>query len=137
MKKAFIFISLISVTLLAGCTPDSSREEYTRQIFAMDTIMSVTAYGTESESAADAAVTEIYRLEDLLSATDPDSQISQINSAAGYGTEVSGEVSALLQNAVSISEKTGGAFDISIAPVLTLWGFTTGKYSVPGRDALA
>ena len=99
--------------------------------------MSVTAYGTESESAADAAVTEIYRLEDLLSATDPDSQISQINSAAGYGTEVSGEVSALLQNAVSISEKTGGAFDISIAPVLTLWGFTTGEYSVPGGDALA
>jgi thiamine biosynthesis lipoprotein ApbE len=57
-------------------------EEASRDVFAMDTYMSVTAYGTDAENvnaAADAAIAEIERLDSLLSTGDADSEIAKIN----------------------------------------------------------
>lgn len=136
MKKLLVFTVLILI-ILSGCGPDNENKEESRQIFAMDTIMTLTAYGTQSEEAVDAAVAEIYRLEDLLSATDPESEVSQINGKAGEVTRVSREVSDLLESALEISSLTDGAFDITIAPVLKLWGFPSGEYRIPGPDELA
>ena len=51
----------------------------------MDTVMSFTVYGKNSEQAVDAAMKEVQRLDDLLSTGNPDSEVSQINTR-GNGT---------------------------------------------------
>lgn len=135
--------SLVSMTaallvLLAGCTP--AEESAERQFFAMDTVMSVKVSGPKGEEAVEAVCSEISRLDALFSRTDPDSDISRLNAAAGSGTwtTLSGETAEVLTMARAYAEETGGAFDVTIAPVMDAWGFGTAEetYRVPDGETL-
>ena len=55
---------------------------------------------------------------------------------AGGGT-VSAETAALLQTALTLCEKTDGAYDPALGALSQAWGFSTGAYCVPEQDALA
>jgi thiamine biosynthesis lipoprotein len=101
----------------------------TGEIFAMDTYMTITCYGTQCQAALDAALVEIQRLDDLLSVGNTDSEISIINTQ-GSGT-LSPETLEMVEAAMDLSTQTQGAFDITIAPLMALWGFTSGNFSVP------
>ena len=57
----------------------SQDNEAAKDIFAMDTYMTVTAYGENAEAAVDAAQAEIERLDALLSTGDADSEIAKLN----------------------------------------------------------
>ncbi|MBN1892304.1 MAG: FAD:protein FMN transferase [Clostridiales bacterium] len=126
--------------LLFGCNEgESSLEAKTADsdFFAMNTYMTIEVRGKEAKEAVDAGRDEVYRLERLLSRTDPDSEVSAINDAAGMTwTKVSNETFLLIQTAVQYSESTGGTFDITIAPVMDVWGFTGDRPSVPGDDEI-
>ncbi len=70
----------------------------------------------------DLAVSEISRIESLISSWDPNSQTSKININAGIKpVKVSSELFDIIKRAKSISELTDGAFDISYASMDTLW----------------
>lgn len=124
--------------LLAGCiwqsTGGSKNSSCTRQIFAMDTVMSFTAYGKNCEEAVDAAIEEVKRLDSLLSTGDPDSEISRLN-VAGVSS-VSEDTVVLFERALAVCETTGGLFDVSVYPLMELWGFPTGEYHVPSEEEL-
>ena len=103
-------------------------------VFAMDTYMTLLAYGENAEEAILAAAAEIHRLDDLLSNGNPESEISKLN-AAGGGT-ISADVEELIARAGEIHTETGGLFDISIYPVMRLWGFPTQEYRVPDKTEI-
>lgn len=107
----------------------------TRQIFAMDTVMELTAYGEGCEEAVEAAVEEIERLDALLSTGDTGSEISRLNQTGN--ALVSEDTKILLQRALEVSEDTDGLFDPTIYPLMNLWGFPTGEYHVPDSEELA
>jgi len=104
-------------------------------VFAMDTYMTLLAYGENAEEAILAAAAEIHRLDDLLSTGNPESEISKLN-AAGGGT-ISADVEELIARAGEIHTETGGLFDISIYPVMRLWGFPSQEYRVPDKAEIA
>ena len=79
---------------------------------------------------------ELYRLEALLSKTDESSTVSRLNDAAGVEVAAEDEVLELLNLAKKYSEATEGAFDITIAPVVSAWGFTEDAYRVPDAAEL-
>ena len=139
MKRRLSVLSALLILLLCGCTPSQTEPASASDtFFAMDTVMSITAYGdTDAQSVQDAR-TEIQRLEKLLSRTDADSQVSQINLHAGDGTWVSidADLAGLLARAQSITELLPGSFDITIAPVMDAWGFTKEEQHVPTQQAL-
>ena len=135
MKRS---ISLaLCLLLLSGCAPTVGDTGDTQQFFAMDTVMSVTAYGGESGAAA-AAQKAVDDLDAALSRTRETSEISQLNAGAGTGKAValSQPVYDLLEKAVALSDRTGGAFDPTIAPVMDAWGFTKDQKRVPGAEEL-
>lgn len=103
-------------------------------VFAMDTYMTLLAYGDNAEEAVLAAAAEIHRLDDLLSTGSPESEISKLN-AAGGGT-ISEDVEELITRAKEIHTQTGGLFDISIYPVMKLWGFPTQEFRVPDKTEI-
>lgn len=107
---------------------------YTQDIEAMDTVMSLTAYGPNGEAAVKAAILEIERLDALLSTGDEESEVYQINHAGG-GT-LSDTTAELLQRSIELYESTGGLFDIAIYPVMEAWGFTNQQYQVPDSEEL-
>ena len=124
------------LSLPAGCRGESVEEE--SRIFAMDTVMTLTYHGQDRESCREAleeGVAAVYALEDLLSATDPDSEISVLNE--GGQARLSPDTAQLLSAALELCELTGGALDITACPAVEAWGFTTREYRVPGEAELA
>ena len=115
----------------------SSAATATADFFAMDTYMSITANGTDAQAAVNAAQAEVYTLENELSRNLPASEISKINAQSGLlPVTVSQETFDIIADAVSYSEKTNGAFDITIAPVMDIWGFTDSKFRVPSASEI-
>ncbi len=113
----------------------NSDQEYTDQVFAMDTYMTLTAYGENAQEAVEAGIAEIQRLDDLLSTGKETSEVAQINQNGGG--VLSEDTEYLVKRALDIYQSTNGAFDISIYPVMQLWGFTTGNFAVPSESDLA
>ena len=132
-------ISLLLIPLFLLCAGCGGQQEASRQFFAMDTIMNVTAYGAHGAEAVQAVQETVSRLEGLFSRTDPDSQISQINAHAGDGAavEVDPAVARVLAFAQSVSAQLPGTFDVTIAPVMDAWGFTTEERHVPTEEVLS
>ena len=137
MKHRISSLLLTGIFLLcAGCAGPAAlraEEPASLQFFSMDTVMSITAYGEQGQAGVQAAREAVNRLDGLLSRTDPDSQISRLNAHAGDGTavEVESDVAELLSFAQSVSQLLPGDFDITIAPVMDAWGFTTEERHVP------
>lgn len=131
--KRLIFPFLALLLLLTACGGKSAQQQF----FAMDTVMSITAYGDEAEEAVPAAVAKVNALEALLSRTRADSEVSALNAAAPGTVPISGDTARVLSLAVEWSEKTGGAFDVTVAPVSAAWGFGGGEeHRVPAREEL-
>ncbi|MFR6156414.1 MAG: FAD:protein FMN transferase [Coprococcus sp.] len=112
----------------------SDDAEAVRDVFAMDTYMTVKAYGSNGDAAVDAAVDEINRLDALLSTGKKDSEIGQIN--ANNGGQLSEDGAVLMERSLELYKSTKGAFDVAIYPVMKAWGFTDGNYQVPDADTL-
>ena len=131
-----ILTAALMALMLTACGGAAEETPVTRQIIAMDTAMSFSLYGERGDEAVQAMVEEVQRLEGILSRTDPTSEIGALNGKPGQSVEVGSEVAALLQRAGAFTEATGGAFDITIAPVMEAWGFTTDSYQVPEAETL-
>lgn len=133
-----LLLAALAVCGLTGCggTRDPDEAQESIQVIAMDTAMVLTAYGKESTRAVYDAEEEVRRLDALLSRTSGSSEISMLNGAGGEMVPVGAEICTLIQTAGDFTEATGGAFDITIAPVVSAWGFTTDSYQVPDREAL-
>lgn len=115
-------------------TEESSEKKQSKDIFAMDTYMTVTAYGEHAQEAVDKAADEINRLDGLLSTGKESSEVYKLNQS-GEGT-VSDDTAYLFEESEKLYKETDGVFDISIYPVMDAWGFTTENYRVPGQDEL-
>lgn len=134
MKRGFaaVLAALAAALLLCGC----SAKDASAQFIAMDTSISLRFSGAKAAAAVAAAETRLRDLESLLSRTLPDSQVSRLNDAAGAPQAVDPRVRALLAAAQDYAALTGGAFDATIAPVVSAWGFTEAEFRVPARDEL-
>lgn len=127
-----LLLAMLAALSLTACGRGEEPEK--QELFAMDTYMSLIAYGDGARDALAAAAREINRLERELSRTVSASDVYQLN--AGGSASVSDETAALLTAAVEYSEKTGGLFDVTIAPLVTLWGITTDSPRVPSQGEI-
>ena len=98
---------------------------------AMGATFSVALYGTDGasmEAAADAALAEAHRLDALLSNYKPDSEWSLVNrTAAGKPVKVSAELFQLIAACQEYSRESEGSFDITVGPLMKIWGFYKGS----------
>ena len=127
-RSAAIIAVLIMLLTVSSC----ANSEKTAEFFAMDTYMSVKAYG--GGDAVDEAEALVFELERKLSITDGLSEISAVNEAGS--AQVSQETAELVASALGLCELSGGALDISVYPVTRAWGFTAGEYRVPQEAEL-
>lgn len=139
-RKAVYVTAFLCMVILTGCSagdrnePDGAGKQVTKEtaeIFAMNTIMSLTVYSEKPDELLAEARTMIRNYEALFSVSAGDSDVAKLNRAGGQPVKVSGETYELLKKSLAISERTGGIFDISIYPLVRAWGFTAGEYRVP------
>lgn len=113
---------------------NTENKEYSQGIFAMDTYMSLTAYGSKGEEAVKAGIAEIERLDGIWSVGQENSEIAKINQA-GKG-EISKDTVSVVKKALELSDNTNHAFSMTVYPLMELWGFTSGKYQVPTKEQI-
>jgi len=100
----------------------------------------ITIVANDSASAEmniDSVITEIARIENLISDWKPASQVSQVNANAGIQpVKVDQEVFELTERAIKLSELTNGAFDISFAAMDRIWKFDGSMSTLPSLEAV-
>lgn len=134
MKKTAAFIFLL--LLIAG-TVWIVRFRGTSQLRTAQGGIFGTTYHVKYESPQplDAEIlAELQRVDASLSVFNSQSVISQIND--GRRERVDAMLYEVLQKARQVSEATGGAFDITVMPLVNAWGFgfKHGKLPVPDRE---
>ena len=132
--KVLLLPALLALAAAGLCSCAQRNTDYSEDLFAMDTVMSIRAIGPDAEEAVKAAVSEIRRLDSLLSTGNDSSDISAINRNKTAQTDQ--DTALLAFRAKEIYRLTGGAFDPTVYPVMRLWGFTDRNYQVPEEEAL-
>ncbi len=134
--KRFLAAAL-AVLMLCGCTLQGKPNEYSDTRFLMDTVCTIRAGGGEAQAAVTAA---FERIEEIAAAVDyysDTSEVSAINRAkAGEAVSIGRDVEEILAAALDISEKSNGAFDITVAPLKDLWRFSDGSHEPPEQENL-
>jgi FAD:protein FMN transferase len=104
---------------------------------AMGSVYTVVAYGDDRGrmiAAVDQAFEEVRRIDRMLSNYRPSSELSRLNQEAGRGpVAVSEELFGLLEACRQYHQASEGAFDISVGPLMKIWGFYKGSGRLPHR----
>lgn len=128
--KLFLLVTsyLLLVTGLCGC---QSRSLYKDSQIIMGTFVEVVS---PDERAADIVFDEIRRIDGLMSRYKEDSEVSRINKLGELN--LSADTLYVLKKARQFWEITEGAFDITIGPLMDLWGFTDKEYRLPKEEEI-
>jgi thiamine biosynthesis lipoprotein len=135
-------VTLLGVAWLAiACAPPDSDlisiggstmgTTYTVKLRAMPRSLS-------PEALAAQIARRLERVERLLSTYDPDSELSRFNrSPSTDWFEVSPDTATVVAAARAISERSDGAFDVTVGALVNLWGFGPGGRTAAVPDAAA
>ena len=137
-----IFLGLVHGAGAAGPSSRQTSESkpllrFEESLDGMGTTTTVVVYGEDRfrlQAAVEAAFDEARRIEDLLSNYRPQSEWSQMNRSAGSAPfKASRELFELIDECVRVSQASEGAFDITVGPLMKVWGFYKGTGRFPHR----
>ena len=135
MKRAAALLLCLCMALsLAAC---GENRKVTREIYAMDTVMTLTAYGSNADAGLDAAESVIFAMEAMLDPELPTSTVYAINHAEGSSVVVSAQIARMLTIAKTVYDQSGGALDPTVYPLVKRWGFVDQKYYKPTEAEIA
>ncbi len=124
-RKYFGAALFLSLALLFSCS--SGQSVYQKSEPLMDTLVTVTVVSNSADRAGraiESAFSTIGKFGDRINFFSPSSELSEINRNAGIRpVKVSPDTLDIIEKAVYVSEKSGGAFDATIGPEISLWNF--------------
>lgn len=137
MRRLGVFIlSIVLCLILCVCSGKSSTAvKHSRTEFVFGTVVTLTVYD-EDDSSLDGAFALCRQYEELFSSTVDGSDVWKINHSEGESVAVDSETAELILLSLEYSRLTDGAFDITIAPISALWGFSSEYPSVPDSDRI-
>jgi len=110
---------------------NSGKKLYREKRVMMGTFVEVIS---PQKEAVKIAFNEISRIERLLSKYNPESEVSKLNK---FGTlKASPETFYVIKKAKEFYSLSNGAFDITVAPLMEIWGFTSKQYSLPSEEKI-
>jgi len=137
IKRLFIVtLCVLIITQLCSCS-NVNNAKVEKEKSEMDTVISLTAYGTNASKAIDAAFNRIAEIEQMASTSIDTSDVSRINQAAGKGyVKVHPETFKMIETSIKYNKLTDGAFDITIGSLIKLWAIGTENERVPAEDEI-
>lgn len=132
-------IAAAAIFCSVGLAAVPVREE--ASIDAMGSVFSIVAYGERADqvhAGVTRALDEASRLDAMLSNYKPHSEWSEMNRLAGeQPVHVSDELFGVLGNCLEYSRESEGTFDISVGPLMKVWGFYKGSGHMAAWDELS
>ncbi|WP_315117945.1 FAD:protein FMN transferase [uncultured Clostridium sp.] len=138
-KKSVLGIILSSFLLLTSCGQKVAKEEpyVTRENYLLGTIVELKVYGENAEKATNRAMDVISSIDDLMSPNKPNSEVSQINSNSGKNyVKVSDDTLNVIKKSLYYSSLSEGAFDVTVGPLVNIWGIGTDHARVPSEKEI-
>ena len=138
---AIIVLSALFIQLQRSNDDSGDPQELRRTEFLMSTVVEAVVYTEDIEAgqqALTAGFSKAAELESIMDRHNTGSDVARINAAAGQEpVAVSAETFAVIRRGLEFAQLTDGAFDITVAPLIDLWGFGTGDAQIPEEDELA
>ena len=149
LKKILNIVPVITISALSlalplafsgGCSKAPEKIIDQTRLF-MSTVVRIEVSlspGDDENKVRDAinkAFEEIKRIEDVYSVYNPAGEISKINRLRkNEKLQISDGVFSLIHKSIDYSERTSGAFDITVKPLVDLWHRAKIRSEVPGED---
>lgn len=140
MKKltSIILTIIILINLTACGTTSDFPVSLTNYCF--DTAVTITIYEYSGEKSETDVINECFELcnyyESLFSRTSKDSDVSRLNNSNGKKTEVQHVVSEIVSDSIEYSKLSDGAFDITVAPLTSLWDIKNNTGVIPSKKEI-
>lgn len=145
LKKAVEVLAVVIILGIIGLaifqlTNQESLQRYSKTELLLDTVFEIAVF-TEDEAEGSRLLREAFNeartLEKTLSRFVSGSEVDKINQNAGKGSvEVRSDTLQVIKSGIYIGEISEGSFDITIAPLVELWGFGTGEQRVPSQEEI-
>jgi thiamine biosynthesis lipoprotein len=133
-KLAASLVFLLAIASSSGAEPLLRIE---RSAPAMGTTYTIDIYGRNTgvmQAAAEGALEEAGRIDRMLSNYRPESELTRVNEhAADQPVKISRELFDLLTTCIEYSRASQGAFDITVGPLMKVWGFYKDSGRLPDR----
>lgn len=141
MRKTIIFLLLIILCFtIPGCKNSFVSDTVSATHFCLDTEATITIYHPESPAHASDIINECFlmcdKFEQEISRTIDTSDIGKINRNSGSYVSVHDETATLIKDSIRFSKASNGAFDISIAPVTTIWNVKDNQGTIPSEEKI-
>lgn len=142
MTNSLICLFTAFLFLLSSCTLAPKAQNIFKDTrIMMGTVVSISVVADDkphADAAIKAAFDELDRLEKMMSVQIPTSVVSKINRNAGKGpVKVPSEIMEVLVQAREVYGLSSGLFDVTIGPLVHLWGIETKDKYVPGAKEIA
>ncbi len=138
-KEAAALIILLAALLL-GCLAalllrPRKTEPISRSAFLLNTFISITLYDTEDTRILDRCVELCQEYENRFSKTIEGSELYRLNHRNPGETtfSISDDLAAMIGEGLEYSRITGGAYDLTVEPLSSLWNFTDGSHVIPSE----
>jgi len=143
MAKRIFLIILVILNILLCVSCDTGKNKITENTpfeenkFLMGTIITQKVYGEKGQEAISKVFKEIERIENNLTVNKPGGEINLLNETAGKTkVKLSDEAISIIEESLEVSKLSGGAFDISIGPLVKAWGINTDTPTVPSDEKI-
>ena len=139
--QRLVHAAFVALLLLTACEKHRSEIHLTGATMGTQYSIKIVNPG---EIESDVLKVEVDKLLSAINSTmstyDPASELSELNhNPSTEWIEISDGLYTVLQAAISVAQDSGGAFDVTVGPLVNLWGFgpDRGAGVVPGADVLA
>jgi len=113
------------------------QKEPSRTELALGTLCTITLFEHGNDSIYNEIFSRIREIENLMSVNIPSSDVSRINVAAGIeSVQVHAEVFKVIERAVYFAKESGGAFDPTVGPLVSLWGINSAEARIPSQSEI-
>lgn len=137
MNKINKIVLFLIIVIISGIMTSCSKEPVTRETFMMDTFVELKAYGPNAKKALKESIDRIAQIEDEMSVNKENTEAALINKNAGISPQkVSSDTYFVVKKALEYSKISNGAFDITVEPLVKLWGIGTDKARVPSKKEI-
>ncbi|WP_291571817.1 FAD:protein FMN transferase [Clostridium sp. UBA4548] len=141
-KSFLIFILCFIATLsLSGCKSNNSTSKgqpLAKTEVIIGTACTISLYDNKDPKILDEAFTRLKELEDILSINKLGTELDKVNEMAGKApVEVSNDTFLVVSQGLKYSKLSGGALDITIGPLVKLWGIGTDAAKLPTEEEIS
>ncbi|MBU3100467.1 MULTISPECIES: FAD:protein FMN transferase [Clostridium] len=131
-----IIIALIFIILILIFITGNNKKSYiVREFYSLGTSNQLKVYGKKATKAIEESIIKVCEIDNKMSVFKEESEISKISINAGNKPQiVSNDTYYVIQNAIKYCKLSEGAFDITIKPIVALWGIGKEGQQIPSSN---